>query len=129
MANADDLRAQLLEKATTAVEQAVEVMVQDLRNEAPNATGETSQAIFSEPITQTTDFISYHVSSPTPQGEWVEDGTAPHLIVPINAKVLHWVGADGDVFAASVDHPGMPPRPWFHPITDAWADYLTAAYN
>src|ERR1019366_5088580 len=40
-------------------------------------------------------------------------GTSPHSIDPVTASVLHWVGADGDVFARHVDHPGTAPNP-FH---------------
>lgn len=38
---------------------------------------------------------------------YLNDGTPPHVIVPVNAKALHWKGPNGeDVFAKRVNHPG-----------------------
>jgi len=48
---------------------------------------------------------------------FVIGGTAPHPIDPVNAKMLHWIGPDGDVFAMHVDHPGTQPNPYNQ---DAW---------
>ena len=52
---------------------------------------------------------------------YVEFGTAPHIIRPVNAKALHWkqrgTGPRGgatvdDVFAKVVYHPGTAPQPF-----------------
>ena len=41
---------------------------------------------------------------------YLEYGTRPHVIVPVRAEALHWVGSDGrDRFAARVVHPGTRP--------------------
>ena len=49
----------------------------------------------------------------------VEFGTAPHEIVPKNAKALHWVDAGGaDVFAKRVHHPGSRAHPFLRPAAD-----------
>ena len=48
----------------------------------------------------------------------VEFGTAPHEIVPIRAKVLHWVVGGKDFFATRVHHPGSRARPFLRPSAD-----------
>lgn len=40
----------------------------------------------------------------------VERGTRPHIIAPKNARALHFVMGNRDVFAKSVMHPGFPGR-------------------
>jgi hypothetical protein len=45
----------------------------------------------------------------------LELGTKPHTITA-KGKALAWKGADGEaVFAKSVQHPGVKPRPWLRP--------------
>lgn len=44
--------------------------------------------------------------------QWVEYGSAPHLIKPVNAKALHWKAGGKDVFATEVRHPGTLPNPF-----------------
>lgn len=52
----------------------------------------------------------------TPYDIYVEFGTGPHLIKPVRASVLHWVGKDGkDHFARSVMHPGTRRQPYMRP--------------
>lgn len=43
---------------------------------------------------------------------YVEFGTAPHIIRPVNAKALHWKAGGKDVFAQEVRHPGTRPNPF-----------------
>ncbi len=41
---------------------------------------------------------------------FLEYGTRPHIIVPVHAKALHWIGLDlMDHFALKVRHPGTRP--------------------
>jgi len=54
----------------------------------------------------------------SPYGKYVHDGTAPHDIVPRNAKALHFQGEGGDVFAKRVHHPGTRPQPWLQNAID-----------
>lgn len=77
-------------------------------------------------------------------GEYVEEGTRPHVIVPRNASALRFVGGSGRVsqpapnqriatrsggvvFAKRVNHPGTPPRPWFRPVVEQYARFLQRA--
>jgi len=43
---------------------------------------------------------------------FVEFGTAPHEIRPVNAKALHWKSGGKDFFAKVVHHPGTDPNPF-----------------
>lgn len=46
-------------------------------------------------------------------GQFVREGTRPHIIRARNAEYLHWVNADGDdVFRKEVMHPGTKPNPY-----------------
>lgn len=42
------------------------------------------------------------------QAPWHQLGTGPYLILPVNGKALKF----GDTFAAKVNHPGLPARPF-----------------
>lgn len=43
---------------------------------------------------------------------YVEFGTAPHIIRPVNGKALHWKSGGKDIFAKEVHHPGTRPNPF-----------------
>jgi hypothetical protein len=43
---------------------------------------------------------------------YVEFGTQPHIIRPVNKKALHWKSGKADVFATEVHHPGTEPQPF-----------------
>lgn len=52
------------------------------------------------------------VLASAPYAKFVEDGTAPHLIMPRRKKVLRFI-QNGEVrFARGVFHPGTEPRPF-----------------
>lgn len=61
---------------------------------------------------------------------YVDQGTEPHIIKPVNAKVLHWVDANTgeDVFAREVNHPGFEGREYSQEIQAIWAGGLMADY-
>lgn len=70
---------------------------------------------FRASITQHTKSMSNSVvlefGSPMPYTPFIVDGTRPHVIVPRNARVLHFRTAAGaDVFARRVNHPGTRPN-------------------
>jgi len=50
---------------------------------------------------------------------FVEFGTAPHIIKPVNAKSLHWKNGGKDVFAKVVHHPGTDPNPFIRSTINA----------
>lgn len=51
------------------------------------------------------------VGSRDKKAAWHHFGTRPRTIVPVRARVLRFVTADGVRFARSVRHPGIPARP------------------
>jgi len=67
-----------------------------------------------------------------PYAIFVEEGTAPHEIVPVNAKALRFTvaGHGKFIFAKRVNHPGTAPQPFVRETADAvraripllWAD-------
>lgn len=131
MADVSSLRRKLQDKAEQACLNAVIDMIQDLKSESPVLTGETRDSIDYEPINISDESISYRIVSPTPQGQWVEEGTSPHDIY--GNPYLAWVGSRGPVVINAsrtpVHHPGTSPKPWFHPVTDRWNDYLRQNWN
>lgn len=76
---------------------------------------------------------------------YVEEGTRPHVIVPVRAKVLAWggarrlsgslrSGAKPEFFAKRVNHPGTRPRPYLVPaareaLMELDLDDFTGAWN
>jgi len=62
---------------------------------------------------------SVHVGTNVEYALPVEKGTAPHLILPKNAKMLSWVGKDGKrVFAKKVNHKGTRAQPFLTPAIE-----------
>jgi hypothetical protein len=57
---------------------------------------------------------------------YVEYGTGPHDIYPVNAKALSWKGAGGQVFASHVHHPGTKAKPFFTPAVESAMKYAEA---
>ena len=46
-----------------------------------------------------------HIKTPAEYAAYVNDGTGPYVIEPVNAKALYWPGADHPV--KRVNHPGI----------------------
>ena len=46
-----------------------------------------------------------HIKTPAKYAKWVNDGTGPYVIEPVNKKALYWAGADHPV--KYVVHPGI----------------------
>jgi HK97 gp10 family phage protein len=57
--------------------------------------------------------IALEFGSDVPYASYVENGTAPHVILPRNARRLRFVARGGDlVYSAMVNHPGTKPNPF-----------------
>lgn len=48
-------------------------------------------------------------------GLFMEEGTAPHVIRPVNKKALRFTSGGNEVFAKKVNHPGIKARPIVEP--------------
>lgn len=61
--------------------------------------------------------------------KFVDEGTEPHIIRPVRAKVLHWITPAGeDAFAKEVHHPGTKAQKISEGINDIWQGGLMAEY-
>lgn len=58
--------------------------------------------------------------------EYVEFGTAPHLILPSRAKALYWPGAEHPV--RLVHHPGTRPNKYMERIVDASEEQINDVF-
>lgn len=62
------------------------------------------------------------VEAGVPYSLFVHEGTSPHEIVPVNARVLRFPTKAGTiVYAQKVDHPGTRPQPF---LSDALAKVI-----
>jgi hypothetical protein len=144
VANANGTRELVRRFADEVFDEATENLENELREAAPlGATGETRRGV-SVVSTGGGDHFAATALSIGKGGDFVEDGTAPHVILPRNAKVLRFLGGSGRistaspnqriatqgggvVFATVVHHPGTPARPWFRPVVERWAEFLQRA--
>jgi len=55
--------------------------------------------------------LDAQVGPTVPYWVYVEKGTRPHMIFPVNASVLHFTVGGQDVFTRYVFHPGTKPNP------------------
>ena len=62
--------------------------------------------------------------------KFVDEGTIPHIIKPVRAKVLHWIDkpTGEDRFAKLVHHPGFKGRKFTEEIVAIWSGGLMADY-
>lgn len=97
-------RARLQGLVDTYVEGLANRVAERARQEAP---GSIAQAILVEKRAS-----EYDIVAARPYAIFVHEGTAPHLIVPVNAKVLRFEAGGGVVFAARVQHPGTAANPF-----------------
>ncbi len=144
MADATAVRAHLIAHADAVFAEATRLMVNELREAAPlGATGDTRRGIEAIPG-GTPERPAATVRSVGKGGDYVEEGTRPHIIRPRNGRALRFVGGSGRisqpgpnqrvatlgggvVFAKVVNHPGSPARPWFRPITERFGEFLARA--
>jgi hypothetical protein len=116
----------VIARGTTIFNGAVEHIMADLRDGAPEDTGATRRGITKTPA-GSPPLLAVQVASKTPQGEWYEEGTKPHVILPVRGKVLVFKVGGDTVFTRRVDHPGQRARPWFRPVMNRWSRYLAEA--
>jgi HK97 gp10 family phage protein len=85
----------------------VDFAYQEMRDRAPLRTGVLKGSI----IKLLREFEGY-VGSAAPYAVYVEYGTRPHTILPVNARVLAFEVAGRTVFSPIVRHPGTRPQPF-----------------
>lgn len=115
MANADDLRRQLRRRQAQAVAGGARALVGDLRRVLWRDTGDTAERTKVESIRTRGNTVTATIGTPTPQANYQEYGTRPHIIRPRRARALRFVVGGRVVFAQVVHHPGNRARPRFFP--------------
>lgn len=58
------------------------------------------------------------IGSSVDYAHYIEAGTSPHVIVPVNAQALHFFIDGKEVFAKRVQHPGFAPIPYLRPALE-----------
>ncbi len=82
-------------------------------------------------ITKTVDCDSATIGPTALYAPFVSFGTAPHLILPRNAKALAFPGSvlGGLVFAARVMHPGVKSNPYIHLAAEDTRDQALTVFS
>jgi hypothetical protein len=62
-------------------------------------------------------------------GEFVREGTQPHVIRPVTAKALHFQIEGVDVFATRVNHPGTKANPYHKRVLSRLMPSIQAIVN
>jgi len=128
MADSSALRQRIIDGSARAVDRSTDALLDQLQHDAPYRSGDTYRGITGtlggDPLRP-----SATVTSATPQGAWVNDGTRPHVILPVVAKALRWTGPGGVVFAKRVNHPGTSGTHWFDNAVSFWPARLQEALS
>jgi hypothetical protein len=78
-----------------------------------DGTGELESSLIVQPI-PTPAGMTVQVIADSPHAKFFHEGTRPHQIRPVQAKVLRFPGSGGVVVfhPGPVNHPGTPPHPF-----------------
>lgn len=124
------LEEMLLEWGRQTHDGAVDNLINDLHERCP--IGQTHDLVdsFHGPETQENGltFIST-VGFDADYASYTDEGAAPHVIEPSNARALRFEwenGPDGPgvYYFHHVNHPGQPGSHWFSETVDSWTEYL-----
>jgi hypothetical protein len=107
------------QRLADAVDDFMDHLAEDVRSDAsrfaPVDTGRLSTTIVSYRHGERT----WRVHARAPYAAWVELGTLPHTIRPVNARALRWINESGIHFASIVHHPGTRAQPFLRPALTA----------
>lgn len=140
MADGAGARRSLQKRAASAHRRAVRDTVKAIRAAAPVDTGQLKRSVRStdERLAGSVLSIVIEVQPPrTPANPdnvdvagYNEFGTRPHVIrAKRRGGALRFRTGGGIRFAASVNHPGQPARPWFYPVLKQWGRTLASAWR
>ena len=126
MASADEVAAALARAASSSARMcslairktAIDIQADAMRL-APYDTGNLKNSI----TVTVDDPLTARIGPTAAYGRYVEEGTAPHIIVPRKAKALYFGGR----FSARVSHPGTKPQPYMAPAVDRQVPVLVRA--
>jgi HK97 gp10 family phage protein len=116
----EELKARLAQSGDYISEELNKTMLESVlgiqstaRSYAPHRTGNLQRSILEDIKNNGLQGIVYVDNVSAPYGIFMEMGTGPHDIYPINKQALFWAGADHPV--RHVFHPGTAPRPFMQP--------------
>ncbi len=93
--------------------------------EAPWRTGYLAQSIVKD-----VGILEASIKPLASYAVFVENGTAPHVIRPVNASVLAFEGSSGEmVFTRLVRHPGTQPNPFMRRAADATEGQVLSVFD
>ena len=100
---------------------------QSARSFAPHKTGNLQRSILEDVQDSGMQGIVYVDNVSAPYGIFMEMGTSPHDIYPVNARALFWPGADHPY--RMVHHPGTAPRPFMQPAFEENQDKVISMFQ
>ena len=120
----DKFSDKLVDNIIQAQQETAKIVCDDVKELAPKNTGEYAESIkvgettvkrnkISTEIYTDMQVVSKRDGDKYNLGFLLETGTSPHLIVPVDAKVLHFQIDGKDIFTKMVYHPGMVAQPHF----------------
>ncbi len=109
--NRSAAKALAVKLATPQVTKTTRKILNRARVLTPVRTG-TLRASLRMTVTVVGDDVVGTVSTPTRYGQFVHDGTKPHVILPKAKKALKFRMKGATVFARKVRHPGTKARPF-----------------
>ena len=124
----DKFTKQVIENVTKAQQETAQKVWEDVVNNAPMDTGNYVSSIQVSPTEKKGNTIRTEIYTDATVstlggktynlGYLLENGTSPHLIEPVNAKMLHFIIGGQDIFAKRVNHPGTVAQPHFKPALE-----------
>lgn len=109
MANADSLRLQVRNRAAEVVRVAGRIARDGMREVTPRSDqpGAHTADRWNVDYLAAPDLFIASITNNSQVVTWLNDGTPPHEIRPVRAKVLRFQGRGGNtIFARVVNHPG-----------------------
>ncbi len=90
------------EAITLFKEQGQPLVIAEMRNQVPFKTGFLRESVSGRETPK-----GFTVFASASYAKFVDEGTKPHMIRPVNGQALRWFGAFGNpIFARVVNHPG-----------------------
>lgn len=129
MADVSSAQANLIEHARQLTETAIDTTTRETVEASPKGSGRLAASIDHGSVTQRGFTFATYIIADEDHALWADDGTRPHPIDPVNARVLAWQGPGGDWIRAShVDHPGTEGSGFFRrAMPGRWHDALAGA--
>lgn len=120
MADVGDLEQAVRTRALEIVDLASRAVLDATRDACPVGVSDEAGTLRDshdvDPPVDAGNVIAADIHADAAHAEFVRDGTRPHVIVPVRARVLRFEVGGDVVYAARVNHPGTAPN------TEWWTD-------